>query len=307
MAPTHQTPSKLTTNQHSSSSHVWSSRDSLRKPNINHQQQQQQLSTSHKRPSIASYIVNTSEDYGLYFETNDEGDMVLDQMEDYFMLNRLEHTCSPSSVSTLSPNSSCDDTTPEHSSPSSSSSFASSVQKETTKNIVFVFENNRAPVTCRSFESLSSSRITQVCIAVEGFRIVQDEINGEEAEFKIRLLMNSKEVSAWKSYKDFEVLALSLQEFSAGECTTSNSWIAMFRPAPQMARLLRRSEGSIALTESLIAWDKIVEQRLWGWALARNLNVKFLMEQADLLSSFCRSILYEIPHPDVLVEFLATH
>ena len=209
MAPTHQTPSKLTNNQHSSSHH-WSSRDSLRKPTTSNP-------TLPKKPSCASYVVSTSEDYGLYWETNEDGEMVMDQMEDYFRLHRLEHSCSPdSSVSTLSPNSSCDDTTPDHPSSSSSSSSRSVTQKETNKNVVFVFENNRAPVTCRSFESLSSTRITQVCIAVEGFRIVQDEVSGEEAEFKIRWLMNSKEVSAWKSYKDFEELALSLQEFSAG-------------------------------------------------------------------------------------------
>ena len=130
-------------------------------------------------------------------------------------MDQMEQSYSPSSVSTLSPNSSCGDTTPEHPSSSSPSSSLSPAC-EKPKNVVFVFENNRAPVTCRSFESLSSSRITQVCIAIEGFRIVQDEASGEEAEFKVRWLMNTKEVSAWKSFKDFEELALSLQEFSQG-------------------------------------------------------------------------------------------
>jgi len=62
---------------------------------------------------------------------------------------------------------------------------------------------------------LVSSRITQVCISIEGFRIVQDE-SGESAEFKIRMLLSNKERIGWKSFKDFEELALACQEFSSG-------------------------------------------------------------------------------------------
>jgi hypothetical protein len=52
-----------------------------------------------------------------------------------------------------------------------------------------VFDNNRTPVSCRSFESLISSRITQVELTVHGYRIVQD-ITGEVAEFKVRMTFN---------------------------------------------------------------------------------------------------------------------
>ena len=247
---------------------------------------------------------------------------------------------------------------------------------EVQKNIVFVFENNRAPgkllfisssrlpppwttlthpfllsfllfsliVSCRSFESLVSSRITQVCISIEGFRIVQDS-SGESAEFKIRMLLNNKEKIGWKSFKDFEELALACQEFSSGKhfayfvlyvilylfyhilvftlfcfffClsfshllatveVTSTSWMSMFRSTPPVSRLLRRSEASIDLTESLMAWEKVLDGMLWGWTLSRNLSIRNLMEESQNLENFLKCLLFEIPTPDILVEFIATH
>ena len=81
-------------------------------------------------------------------------------------------------------------------------------------------------VSCRSFESLVSTRITQVCISIEGFRIVQDE-SGESTEFKICMLLNNKERIGWKSFKDFEELALACQEFSSGSCI-----IVLYSPPP---------------------------------------------------------------------------
>jgi hypothetical protein len=68
-------------------------------------------------------------------------------------------------------------------------STESEKKRENDKTIVFVFDNNRTPVSCRSFESLISSRITQVELTVHGYRIVQD-ITGEVAEFKVRMTFN---------------------------------------------------------------------------------------------------------------------
>lgn len=62
-------------------------------------------------------------------------------------------------------------------------------EKNDNKTIFFVFDNNRAPIACRSFESLMTSRITQVELTIHGYRIIQD-ITGEVAEFKVRMSFN---------------------------------------------------------------------------------------------------------------------
>ena len=81
----------------------------------------------------------------------------------------------------------------------------------------------------------------------------------------------------------------------------------MFRSTPPVSRLVRRSEASIDLTESLMAWEKVLDGMLWGWTLSRNLSIQNLMEESQNLEHFLKCLLFEIPTPDILVEFIATH
>jgi hypothetical protein len=149
-----------------------------------------------------------------------------------------------------------------------------------------------------------NAKTTQVCVSIEGFRIVQDQ-TGERAEFKVRILVNSKDIVGWKRFSQFRELATALQEFSSVE-VVSTSWTSMFRPAAPLSRLLRRSEASIDLTESLVAWEKVLEGRFWGWSLSRNLSVERLMQESQNLEAFLRNVLFEIPTPDIIVEFISS-
>jgi hypothetical protein len=114
-----------------------------------------------------------------------------------------------------------------------------------------------------------------------------------------------REVVGWKTFSDFEELALACKEFSSVE-VTSTSWTALFRShSLSVPRLLRRSEASIDFTESLLAWERVLEGRFWGWTLSRSLSVEKLMEEAHNLGQFLRHVLYEIPTPELLSEFIS--
>ena len=139
-------------------------------------------------------------------------------------------------------------------------------------------------------------------MSIEGFRIVQDTA-GELAEFKFRMLVDGREITAWKTFADFEELATACREFSSVE-VTSTSWTSLFRPVPPL-KLLRHSDASIDLTESLLAWEKVLEDRFWAW-LGGALSVQRLMEETANLDGFIQALLFESPSPELLLEFLST-
>jgi hypothetical protein len=174
--------------------------------------------------------------------------------------------------------------------------------EDTEKTVVFVFQNSRAPQAIRSFENMYTAKLTQVCVSIEGFRIVQDEA-GEQSEFKFQMLVDGREITAWKTYADFEELATACREFSSVE-VTSTSWTSLFRPSPPL-KLLRHSDASIDLTESLLAWEKVLEDRFWAW-LGGALSVQRLMEEMANLDRFIQNLLFESPSPELLLEFLST-
>lgn len=263
-----------------------SSRNNINKGNQGKHFSNQQ----HQSPFLLSYPPNTTADetFGLYWD---------DTLEEDPIPATLRGVSSSHSVSTISPNSSCNSTPLNE-------YFSDRGMDEEEKNVVFVFENKTAPVSCRSFESMINTRQTQVCVSIEGYRIIQDD-TGELAEFKVRILVNSREYVAWKNFSHFQELAFALQEFSSVE-VISTSWTSIFRPAAPLSRLLRRSEASIDLTESLMAWERVLEGRFWGWSLSRNLSVEKLMQEAQNLETFLRNVLFEIPTPDIIVEFIST-
>lgn len=186
---------------------------------------------------------------------------------------------------------------------SAASMILSEIEKKSDQRIVFVFENNRAPVSCRSFESIDSPlRRTQMSVSIAGFRIIQDD-SGEHAEFKIKTLINNTEVIGWKRFADFKELANACQEFSSGNLPSS--WSTFFHRSPSY-RLVRHYPNSIDLRESLQAWDRVLESRFWGWTFSNNLSVQRLMEDSQNFESFLRNILFEIPSPEILIEFMSS-
>ena len=165
---------------------------------------------------------------------------------------------------------------------------------------IFVFENNLAPVSCRSFESASSSRcdrLCQVCVSIGGFRIVQD-LSGERAEFKIVMGCNGVERVGWKDFTHFEELAQACCMFS--NCDKPTGWLSFFQsPLPQTS-----FRETIDLTESILAWGKVLEHKAWNWYQS-SLSVKRLMGEIGVLEIFLKHILFEIPSPSILTEFVA--
>lgn len=171
---------------------------------------------------------------------------------------------------------------------------------ESRVDTIFVFENNLAPVSCRCFESSMSSRndrLSQVCISIGGFRIVQDS-SGERAEFKIVMGYNGVERIGWKDFTHFEELAQACCEFSNYDRPTG--WLSFFQsPLPQTS-----FRETIDLTESILAWDKVLEHKAWNWYQG-TLSVKRLMGEITVLEIFLKHILFEIPSPSILTEFVA--
>ena len=165
---------------------------------------------------------------------------------------------------------------------------------------IFLFENNLAPVSCRSFESSMSSRcdrLCQVCVSIGGFRIVQD-LSGERAEFKIVMGCNGVERVGWKDFTHFEELAQACCMFS--NCEKPTGWLSFFQsPLPQTS-----FRETIDLTESILAWGKVLEHKAWNWYQS-SLSVKRLMGEIGVLEIFLKHILFEIPSPSILTEFVA--
>ena len=164
---------------------------------------------------------------------------------------------------------------------------------------VFIFENGRAPVCCRAFESTVSLRTLQVCVSLSGFRIVQSDV-GEYAEFKVKMFLNDKEITCWKKFSQFEQLAEACREYSKVEIV--QSWTTLFRPAPRPLKFCR-DRSKTDFSDTLVAWERLMDARFWGWTLSHAISVQRLMDESQHLELFLKCILFEIPNADILVEF----
>jgi hypothetical protein len=115
-----------------------------------------------------------------------------------------------------------DTTTSSHksSSSSASSSRLSSIPSSSSvsnndndKVIICRMDNILSSTSCRSFSDLTSKggygRWEDVTIGLRGFRIVQTESRGEEAEFCVILTTNNNEYCCWKPYSCFAEIAES--------------------------------------------------------------------------------------------------
>lgn len=240
-------------------------------------------------------LVGGVDDYGLYWDSNFE-----DEADDALGSNVSQRSSSITSISSLESEKYLTDEDGMSTPDTCASSSNSSMSEEEIPNTVFLYNNNLAPVSCRSFESPTvsrSDRVEQVCLSISGFRIVQD-FGGERAEFKVVLVLDFMEYIGWKSFADFEELAQACREFSCPHEVPS--WLSFFQPST----MTRRSPSSIDLRESILAWERVLDLKLWSW-LQRSLSIQRLMEEAGALEIFLRQILYEIPSPTILVEFVA--
>jgi hypothetical protein len=232
-----------------------------------------------------------SDDYGLWDEGDaDESADVVEILGD--SIHSLQSTSSVSSLTSIKTG---------NTDSSLRLDTAADSASEVGVNPVFVFENGRAPVSCRAFESSVSSRIVQVSISLPGFRIVQSDA-GEYAEFRVKMLLCGKELAIWKKFSYFEQLAEACREYSSVE--VAQSWTSMFKTTPS-PRKCRLSRNKINFRDTLVAWERVLVARFWGWTLSHTISVQRLMEESQLLEQFLKCILFEVPSPDILVEFFS--
>lgn len=232
------------------------------------------------------------EGYGLYWSSSMEADDIL-------LESNVEQCMSMTSLSSMESDA-YDSSEIQKFSFSSRKFRSSNAAKEDFSNVVFAFDNNSAPVSCRSFECLhigGLDSIEQAFISIGGFRIVQD-CNGERAEYKIILIIDGLEYIGWKSFTDFEELALACREFAKLE--EPSSWLSFFGISSRG----RVQRDAIDLRESILAWERVLEHRFWNW-YSNSLSVKTLMEEIGVLEIFLTHFLFEIPDPSILVEFVA--
>lgn len=241
--------------------------------------------------SLIQPNVDCRGDYGLYWDSAvDDENLICSAMSE-----RSSSTTSLSSM--VSDMSDCD---PDDLCTAMKLPITATSDVDDTAYTVFSFDNNLAPVSCRSFESLNncrSEKIEQVFISIGGFRIVQD-FRGERAEFKVILILDSVKQIGWKDFADFNELAQACREFAS--CDESSGWTSFFQSQSRMASRF----DTIDLRESIVAWEKVLEHKFWSWYYG-HLSVKRLMEETGVLEIFLKNILFEIPSPTILTEFVA--
>ncbi|KAJ1430809.1 hypothetical protein B484DRAFT_448717 [Ochromonadaceae sp. CCMP2298] len=157
----------------------------------------------------------------------------------------------------------------------SSSAMGMNCASRCSSNLTVIceVEDKKAPMSCRSFE-LKEGVISTACV-IEGLRLVQDD-SGEDAEFKVRLLVAGKEYVAWRRFSDFQVFG-------------------------EACRLYSQSAGSFMLAGTVSAWTDIMRHRPW---FRRCLEIPFLLEELALFELFLKSVLFETPTIDLLLDFM---
>ena len=138
--------------------------------------------------------------------------------------------------------------------------------------IIFCFNIKSAPLSCRSFDSLSGISNIQIWTAVNGFRIVQNNF-GEHPEFKVMVCFDHLKYVVWRKQSDFEILNKAVLAASNGK---------------------RKSKASLI-------WNQIIRRSNW-WT--SNLSVKYLIWKSLKLGEFLKEALFEIPGSNVLESFI---
>jgi hypothetical protein len=237
------------------------------------------------------------------------------------------------------------DTTISSSSSSALSSIPSSSSisnQDTDKTIICRMDNILSSTSCRSFSDLSIKggygRWEDVTIGLRGFRIIQTESRGEEAEFCVVLTTNNNEYCCWKPYSCFAEIAEAckavhsnmkeklLFEQEVGHEISDEEWRditnqnLLYRPrefdillsyiydsftgtsSGSHKRKLIDTSFSGNLNNSLEAWNCVVKSRsIWN---KKNLEVNHLIKESQKLDNFLKQMLFDINSPAILIEFM---
>lgn len=223
----------------------------------------------------------------------------------------------------------------------SSKSSSSLLSQDLDKVVICRMDNILSSTSCRSFSDLSIKggygRWEDVTIALRGFRIIQTESRGEEAEFCVVLTTNNNEYCCWKPYSCFAEIAEAckavhcnmkeklLFEQELGHEISDEEWRditnqnLLYRPrefdillsyifdsfagtTSGNKRKLIESSFSGNLNNSLVAWQSVVKSRsIWN---KRNLEVAHLIKESNKLDNFLKQLLFDINSPAILIEFM---
>jgi hypothetical protein len=133
-------------------------------------------------------------------------------------------------------------------------------------------------VISSSSQSISAEyrlSLTMSC-CVSGFRIVHLS-NGEiRAEFLVVFCCGSKTITMWKTFQEFQQLAIVIEHLHHGYSSLFN--------------------------DTLRTWKKVSSYCKWY----RCLRAKYLMEMTSALGSFIQNMFHESPSPELLTVFLKT-
>jgi len=221
--------------------------------------------------SSSSFSAETDDEYGYYDDFHDEPTPSMDE--------NCYNVCMSKKSSSNNPNL----VTPYTSAKSlAHSPIAQKIISRDVSSVVCFLGDLHADVSCRSFESTGpASTKVNVCIVMDGIRLVQKFFLSEVAEYKLRILIDDREFIAWKSFCDFQ---------SLGEACRIH-----------MDRI--RGKGKHNLTNTVQSWDAVLSHRCW-WR--RPNQIDFIKEESRLLEDFMKHLLFEIPCIEMLVEFVVS-
>lgn len=165
--------------------------------------------------------------------------------------------------------------------PGTSNRLKLSLQMPNPCTVICKVEDNPSPVAIRSFATTNPQLYTGTTahISIAALQIVQDDL-GEDAEYQVKLSLNSSVYLVWKRYSDFEELGDAFDEYSG------------------FGLIIHKTKR---LQKSIDAWHKVKAHRPW---LMKDLSLKFLREESLLLEVFMSNLLFEAPNVELLKEFV---
>ena len=146
---------------------------------------------------------------------------------------------------------------------------------DTKLNLVCVFENSKASLSCKSFKM--DGKVEMARISMQGCRIVQSDL-GISAEYKFILSLESIEYVVWKQFSDFRLLANSILEYN----------------------LIKKAKGPFYYN-TISAWKEVIHSRPWFY---QDLSVRYLTIESSLLNAFMVNLFYEVESLNIFLEFV---
>ena len=147
--------------------------------------------------------------------------------------------------------------------------------KPSNAAILCVIEDHKAPVACRSFQSIQEDT-HEVQISIPGYRLVYED-GKHYAEYQVKLTIFDEEFVAWRKYEHFVTFATAFSTFQ--------------REIGSKDERLERIIG---------AWYAVVRHRPW---FQISLNIGYYVSEMSLLNKFLNTTLYNSPHYELIVEF----